>query len=421
MASLRRARTALASLILSAAALSPLAVAADQVLTVGCVCLGEDFSTAQEAVNAASEGAVIVVKSGSQGGLIIDGKSVTVVIYKVSTDPKFFKVTVKNLAAHQSVTLRGLSLGTSIFDLNQCEIRDCAGSVFLEGCEAYVAVHNSPRVVLSRCTLQGADGGPFPTTTPEPTQPALTVQNSFVTVYESSLAGGGGVSAGIAPFTSTVSISQAGAPAIDLASGTCVLAKCTVRGGSGGGGFANLAVCLPGSHGGTGAEVDGTLVAISSTIQAGFEGFSPQDCQLIGSGPPALIVGPAGSVSTGAEPVRSLSVFHGGPSNGVAPMGSDVWTRFDGLPGENALLLVSFQPSGAYVLALHGPLAGAAPFVPLPLGVVPASGRIEFSAPLPPTLPAGVEGIVLYEQALVAGSAGTGLVSSPSVFTAFQP
>ncbi|MFG0315977.1 MAG: hypothetical protein ACF8XB_01795, partial [Planctomycetota bacterium JB042] len=90
----------------------------------------------------------------------------------------------------------------------------------------------------------------------------------------------------------------------------------------------------------------------------------------------------------------------------------------EGVPGELVVLLVSPAPDGAIFPGLGGVLAGAPPFLALSLGTVPPSGTLAFQVPVAVgSLPPSIDGIDLFEQILVAGAQGFGLLGSPAVVT----
>ena len=96
-------------------------------------------------------------------------------------------------------------------------------------------------------------------------------------------------------------------------------------------------------------------------------------------------------------------------------------TLFTGIPGEPVLLLISLNVTNTFFPGVQSMLHPAPPFFILSLGLVPAGGPIAFGVALPnPLLPAGIEGISLYEQCVVPGNSGFGLLSAPSVRTVIQ-
>ena len=177
----------------------------------------------QAAVDAAANGDILLVKPGeidSGSTITIDGKGLTLIadggIVQLGS------LIVQNLPAGRQVTVRGFTLDKPAQSFvtaftGQLEVRDCAGSVWIESCTAtaqatsggsfgvtYTAVagalvDNSSAVVLLRCRLTGGRGGPeSPSCTipgyalPGPGGAGLRVTGSVVTVHAGEITGGEG-------------------------------------------------------------------------------------------------------------------------------------------------------------------------------------------------------------------------------------
>src|SRR6185436_13760735 len=69
---------------------------------------GAPFTQIQSAVNAASDGDVILISPGSYGAVTIDGKSLTLVKQGTANVTIMGTTTVKNLTASKRVILSGL-------------------------------------------------------------------------------------------------------------------------------------------------------------------------------------------------------------------------------------------------------------------------------------------------------------------------
>ena len=177
----------------------------------------------QAAVDAAASGDILLVEPGEIDGsstITIDGKALTL-IADGGTVP-LGRLIVKNLPAGQQVTVRGFTIDTTfmtsnVFFTGQIEVRNCAGSVWIESCTATAPptsggafgttftavagalVENSSAVVLLRCRLTGGRGGPEqPSCTipgyafPGPGGAGLRIMGSIVAVHGGELTGGEG-------------------------------------------------------------------------------------------------------------------------------------------------------------------------------------------------------------------------------------
>lgn len=413
---------AVASAVLFSLCIGGAVLAANQVFTVSSLSIDRDFAELQAAIQAAQEGDVLIVKGGPYLPATIDGKSLTIVCEPIfSSFHDFPKLVVKNLSAAQHVVVRGRfeihhSVTTAI------EVRDCAGPVEIEDVTIdttinelgptvwpQVLVVNSASVTLARCSVHGKDGRTDFAPDGEPS-PALRVENSNVAAYGCWLTGGGGMNAGVPPFLTQVFPSQAGAACIELASGTLLVAGSTVIGGRGGWGYFDGANCFASGDGGAGIVVGGLLRVLGSNVVAGLAGVDPGSCPHGSSAPPAI-------VSAGGTIVNVPQALRGFQVSPLGKPGATVVTRFDGVPGEAALLIVSLAPSGAFVPSLAGALLPGGSLIVFPLAI-PGSGTLSLQTPLSSgLLPPAIEGISLYEQAAFSGIGGGGVLSGPSVIT----
>ena len=133
--------------LVCALALSPLASAQGTVWTVDDDSPA-DFVELQPAINAASDGDLILLRPGVYQSASIDAKSLTLQVdgapgsVEVNGLVSIFgyvppALSISNIAAHQSVTIRGLranAWGFSIPDL-VVSVGACQGPVLFEDCE----------------------------------------------------------------------------------------------------------------------------------------------------------------------------------------------------------------------------------------------------------------------------------------------
>ena len=167
------------------------------------------FVQIQDAVNAASDGDIILVRSGTYTEVTIDGKSLSIqaepgAAVDIGAPFGFGSVVIQNTAADQPVSVRGIDapLGSDgiIFQAGLV-VADCAGPVLVEdgvyiptpighpaGMAEGVAVSNSTSVTLVRCTMLSIETFPG-----FHIDPGLRVVNSNVQVFESTATGTSGI------------------------------------------------------------------------------------------------------------------------------------------------------------------------------------------------------------------------------------
>ena len=275
----------------------------------------------QAAVDAAANGDILLVKPGEIDGgstITIDGKGLTL-IADGGTVP-LGRVIVKNLPAGRQVTVRGFTLDKPALSFvtaftGQLEVRDCAGSVWIESCTstaqattagsfglAYTAmagalVENSAAVVLLRCRLTGGAGGAEQPSCvipgyapPGPGGAGLRVTGSVVTVHAGEITGGEGGhdSFGLCQPGFTAGD---GGPGVYVKSSTLLVAGASVLGAD-----KTPLSAAPGS----GLVVDDVATSVSlrgATVLAGV-------------GPPVVpdIVAPPGTVALLSAPPRELQI-----------------------------------------------------------------------------------------------------------------
>ncbi len=385
---------------------------------------GVDFTSLSVAVDFVADGDILRVRESPLPyfPLTVSGKSLTILAdpETAGARPVVPTVLVRDLAAGQTVVVSGFSVETPALFLQPAVwVRECAGAVFLEDLvvspgsalfAALMEVANSPRVIVNRVELisppASASGSALPGV------PGLSVVSSSVALYDCLVEGADGASAVVSPFSGTLSSAQDGASGVVLSSGALLLAGCVVDGGDGGDGLFAFDACQPPGNGGDGVRVQsGTLTRLDSVATAGAAGAPAAGCPPSGvAGVDVRILG--GNVSTIADTLRRFEV------DGPIPEGTSASNVIEGVPGELVVLLVSFAPDGSIFPGLGGALAGAPPFLALSLGTVPPGGTLAFQVPVAAgSLPPSIDGIALFEQVLVAGAQGFGLLGSPAVVT----
>jgi len=407
LASIPRAAFAVLFLL---AALAP-ASAATSVLVVDPG--AGPFTQIQDAVNAAADGDVILVKNGSYTAVTVDNKGVSIVADTGSPTlrPVIARVTIKNLSASRRVLLRGFRIaivptpfGTNIGVLLDSNFED----VLLENCVLLgglpsVQVTNSTRATLVRCAVGGS--------------PAVKATGSVVHLFEGACAGDDGADATSTPF----GVIQAGpgAAGFECEGSSLVNFHGTpLTGGDGGDGLFSGGNCHPGADGGPGLLLASGVVFLRDVPIAGGAGGAPGSGCGNGGNPGPAIDQQGGSVLTSAESKRVLSI--GSPVR----EGNATTLSMSGVPGDSVFLLLSIDADAQFIGNFRGTLVAASPFLLVgPIGTLPPSGDLSINVGIPPNLLApGVEGLEAVLQMIVPVSPGSGAaIGSPSVLTVVDP
>jgi len=378
---------------------------------------GTDFTSLQAAADAAASGDMLLVRSGDYGGLLIDGKSLSVVAdagadVSVAFTAPMQMTELRNLAPGQTVLLQGLSLRAipampTFFTYNGCFVHDCAGTVWLDDCVVEfgapaLRVQDCARVIVAGGSILGAlsvesDAGA-----------GLQVEDSNVVVAGSSVLGGDGRDAGWGAFMTFIG-SSAGAPGVSQSGpGSVVtLADCTVHGGAGGSGFWFFGHnCGAPSDGGDGlvlAAEFGPVARLAGTMPLGGASGGSTQCGQTSS--PGLGVHTLGG---------SVMFLSGVPATltaaGPAREGESLAVDIHGKAGDLAWVVLSTMPGGKFLYSKQGELLLDPPFTAVTLGPLPAGGGLALTAHVPELGP-GVEGLVAWAQVVTCGAGcvmGTG-------------
>src|SRR5690606_21054232 len=220
--------------VTAASALFTAVAAAQKVWVVAPVLgTGVDFTVIQDAVDAASDGDVVLVRAGTYAGFEIDGKGLTVAGDAPITLTDGSRVTVENTTAGQSVVVRGFSLTTHAF--GALSIALCSGPVTIEDCAfsllpstaffTAAAMAAAADVTLIDCRISAGTGlrGPVP---------ALSVSTSNLHLFGCTIEG------------ASSSVRSPGAAGATVASSVLVVAGTTLRGGAGASGVAVGGTCF---------------------------------------------------------------------------------------------------------------------------------------------------------------------------------
>lgn len=367
---------------------------------------GAAFTEISAAVAVAAPGDVVLVRSGTYAPFVIDGLSLTVAadlgasVQVFGGFPGPGGVQTRNLAAGQSVVLRGLVVSAPGFTA-ALAVRDCQGAVLVED-----------------CTFLGE------TTHTAFTREAVRIQNSARVTLVRCLALGGTAVLGALPFNGGHGLVVAGGSAAHLY-------DCTLLGGCG----TFYELLMVGDGGDGGHVMDGSfLYASGSRFQGGDGGPGSSPClfpdagdggaglRLLGTPPQAELLdipaagglggpGPGGGCPPGANGL-GLDV-ESGTANiipGVArtmsaahPVreGQTLVIDFSGLAGDLAVVGLSDAHQPVFLPALEGSLVVApAPLSITVFGVLPAAGTLTANVAIPPVT--GVDAALHFVQLAVA-------------------
>ncbi|MFN0243155.1 MAG: hypothetical protein ACKVWV_09720 [Planctomycetota bacterium] len=375
---------------------------------------GGDFLRIQPAVNAASDGDTILVKTGSYPGFEVIDKALTITAELAATVDVEGSARVFDLSASKTVVLAGLAcVGVSGEGLNEYGFyaEDCAGSVRVERCTFLGADGTTGHrdgtdgaravrcvdVAFSAIDSTGGrglyaywEGGP----PPDPRGNGgmgLLVLDSTVSVFHATLNGGDGVE----PSSPSNYLDSGGhggdglrvmSPTIPASATTLIGSECTGGNGADGGPSDGL---LPswGGDGGNGIRVESGLARVLGALASGgvagwgwlhfgMTHFVATDGAhgLARAGDPGDFEDIAGSARelTAGSPVRE---------------GETLDLTFTGVPGDRVTLLVGLDARAQeYLPAWHATRLVQAPGSKAksirPIGVIPASGTLDVSLPV---------------------------------------
>lgn len=378
---------------------------------------GVDFTDIQSAIDAAVDGDVIVVKSGTfPDPIVIDGKSLIVDAigntYMFSNDQGPAQVLVKNLGPDQSVNLRRFFIelqnplgGTGL------QVLDCEGRVWLEEFSVTnavgdgIVVRNSAQVVM---TDVSSSVGVFSTGTdlPRAVHAFVIEDGSNVQAYNLTAWGSTG------GLDSSTALPLEGGDAMRLTDSTLTLMAGAMTGG--GGGSALVGGCLLGAPGGAGLRVIATGVGpapvvdlvTDSGLYAGESGASDSACA-IAPRTTLYLETPAGVVTHLGGEAR---VLH---SPTVAYPGADLWGS--GPVGETVIFIGSLASSAPFKLPGVGGsvLIDPSHYAIIGAGVIQSLPSGAFAVVSLPGFPSQGYGLTAYFQAVHLSAQGELWLSSP--------
>lgn len=381
------------------------------VLTVG----PGGFATPQAAINAASDGDVILIEAGVHPGFVIDNKELFVAASQLVFPVRVGASSVQNLAAGKTVVLADLRIVSETTG-RALGLTACAGAVRVQGCDVRVdAVSSSdalfasasPSIVVTDSMLRGGSH----TSAVYGGGAGARLHNSGVAFHRSSSFGG---SSGIATTWIWWGATERGGDGL-AADGSFLYSNNTsFSGGNGGGLSLPWSLCQNSSNiqelgrGGHGA----TLMGLNPSqtwftrpqLTRGDNG--PSNCSYtMDEWPPAkdFVRGPAGSIAGrlggGLGRHMALSARAVGPNSAAA--------SFVGAPDELVHVVLSLAPDFAWnsvQVGVVGIALGSA-LPPQTVGQLDANGLLAASVALPP-LPAGTPNRTWHVQSFFTDGSG---------------
>ncbi|HKE01870.1 MAG TPA: hypothetical protein VKE69_12725 [Planctomycetota bacterium] len=387
--------------------------AAQNVLVVDAAGGGGSFSTQiQPAIDAAAEGDIVLVRSGTYGGFTLVGKSLSIVA-DAGGAVSAGTCVIRSLAASQTAEVRGIQLHGSEFGVIPefaaepgLRLSDNAGPVWIERVDAYgglgtvgdvftsfsfaggagIRVTSSAWVTLERCSGHGGVGGDSTSASHPPTEggAGLHATDSNVAIHDGTFAGGrGGNMTGSAP-------GAAGGDGATLFGGSLFAFASAAR-FKGGPGGSTTSPFFAAGHGGDGVRVTGSLSSLGCEFDPALGGTGP-----LGGGAPGVAVDTA---SGGSHVPLVGTPRHFEVSSPVRELQSATF-HFRGIPGETACAIVSGAPSaGLYFPAFGGViLTSLASADALAFGTIAPSGALDVSVPIPDFLPSMHGGRLFFQS-----------------------
>ncbi len=381
----------------------------------------------QPAVDAASEGDVVLVKPGFFSGFTIHDKAITVV-----SDPGSCSVqghvVLDGLSASKTVLLSGFSP----FDIAAQHV---AGSLRVQGLytSGGAVLDDVADAAFSACTLRGAEGGQDPTHPLDgaPGAPALAVLSSSVAVYDCDIQGGMG-GPGMQMNTNDIDGGNGGrgGAALRVEDGFVFCSGTMLKGGEGGWG-ANSLFCANNSAPGDGGPGGACIVVIGDpppspnvtllgnvlTPGPGGQGGIDESQYCYGDGTPGA---PGVEVTAPAGAVEFLS---GSSSRFVMPRiareNTSVAMSFFGTPGATVLVLASPTPTFSFQGNLNGVvLTASAGSRVVASGTLHANGILNLPFSIQSS---GADAKVTYYQAYFRDPTNDRFVASPISFVQVDP
>ncbi len=382
------------------------------------------FAEIQPAVDAAQPGDLILVRTGTYAGFVVDGKPLSVVADAGALVVVSGSVVVQNLPAQGFVLLAGLKVaipGTAAPSQPGLILLDDSGFVRIAACEFRGAQGPSNAASSSNCSLvgPGASGAEIAGCDRVLFQGSLLTGGTGGTAFDECQGGTGG--AGLVTQTSAVA-----------------LYDCEIRGGTGGLASDHIFDGGKGGTGGTACEVLGYgIFASGCTLRGGSGGYglsggdgghglfvaAGAQAHLLdnsifaGSG----VLGENGAWGEDGFAQLGGGVFQSYPGSArsfsaatLAPDASELEVTVVGEPGDHVWVAVAYGPGFAFVPELEGVRTYQMPvwLTRSATGVLPASGTLTLSVSLYDQL-AAEPARHRFAQGFVVSAGGDARLGSP--------
>ncbi|QDU83274.1 hypothetical protein Pla163_03720 [Planctomycetes bacterium Pla163] len=376
---------------------------------------GSDFTNFPLALQSATDGDTLLVRSGDYlGPIVLDDLDLTIVADSGAV-VEVERVEIVNLAATKSVTLRGLITEPQLFgQQSNLVVDDCEGRICIEDCRfegaslivgGVVRIDDTRAVTFTRCTLSPPSSGGGAAT--------LSIRRSAVALFECSVVGADASPSVIGPGVASAAV------LVDDARVT--IAACELAGGDGGPGFIGANPCQNGGDGRPALEAIGTGLArveiIDSTATGGVGGpASSGGCSAGADAPPFVVVAGQVSALPGVAPRFAMD----------SPLRSGELLEFElsGLPGSTTWMLLGFSPGllKPYAPLLTGVAVVGAPELLLTYFPIPPDGTLG-DEDLPGTLilPPGFTHLELYFQPVAFEPTFELIAASPTALLLLDP
>ena len=392
---------------LSAAILAtaPLAAAQDPVLVVdGALGPGADFAGIQEAVDAAQDGAVVLVRAGFYASFDVDGTGLVVAAdlgADVVIDSGLLEIT--GVPAGSEVALQGLRIRAG--QAGSVRLADCAGAVWFQDCALEptpppifiglnaLEANDCSAVTVVACSLESA-----PQVTPAfDTPPGLQASGTNLFLYDSTFVGGAGVNAGADLFGATAP-GEEGGPGARLSGGFAFASGCAFTGGKGGDAFdfGTPMQCEPAGDGGAGLRLAGgapEVHLLDGTTTGGAGGAPGGPCPMGAAGPGVVQL--TGTLTPIAGSARHLS------ATPVLREGELLTLDFEGGPGEPVIVGFGLEQGPLFLAPFAGAVLPGGALSFLTVGTTAGDGKLSFSLTIADAFAAGQGGVVYLQSVFV--------------------
>lgn len=391
---------------------------AQAVVNVDPTGAGGAFTDLQAAVDAAADGDLLLLASGTYGDVTIDGRSLALAARPGASPSIEGRVIVRNVGATQSVELSGLLVEASLAQ-PVVSIRSCAGPILIQECifrsssESYTAfaivgvlqVFNSQSVTLVSTQVVPGTGT---NALPVGVSPGVRSSDSTIRLYACAAVGGTGLATGSSDPT------RRGGPALLLRGGTAEIIGGALIGGRGGPSYEDFDLfggpfCVTDGTGGPALRLEGAAtvpeaLVVDAILVPGPGGVPGDGCA---GGPAGTVTTEvlAGSVSTSTAVTKSLE---------VTPVVASGGTKRLTLSGEPFdLVWIALSPTQSPVPAppdLFGAVYPGSPLFVFKLGALDAGGTKVLDFVLSPT---GLDFVPIFEQAFFFNATEGFTISNP--------